>query len=61
MTIAGYRSIIQSETRKTKTSRKDLKKGKKMTTIKNFEAFKKSLLSATNGTMVETFDASMVA
>lgn len=31
-----------------------------MTTIKNFEAFKKSLLSATNGTMVESFDASIM-
>ena len=37
-----------------------MKKGKKMTTIKNFEAFKKSLLSATNGTMVESFDASIM-
>lgn len=31
-----------------------------MTTIKNFEAFKKSLLSATNGTMVESFDSSNI-
>ena len=37
-----------------------MKKGKKMTTIKNFEAFKKSLLSATNGTVVETFDDSIM-
>lgn len=31
-----------------------------MKAIKNFEGFKKSLLTATNGTMVETFDASIM-
>lgn len=31
-----------------------------MKTIKNFEGFKKSLLAATNGTMEETFDSSVL-
>lgn len=31
-----------------------------MKTIKNFEGFKKSLLTATNGTMEETFDSSVL-
>lgn len=31
-----------------------------MITIKNFEGFKKSLLTATNGTMEETFDSSVL-
>lgn len=31
-----------------------------MKAIKNFEAFKKSLVSATNGTMVESFDSSNI-